>query len=150
VIAVKMLFGRESWRIGNRLPGRMVMICYGLMLGLVAALVGVSGGSLCTMILTLYGVPIQSAVATAAGFGAPVTIAATLGYIIAGWRYQAQLPPLSIGFVSLIGFVLMAPISTYVASHGARLAHWLNRRTLEISFGIFLVLVSLRFIVSLL
>jgi uncharacterized protein len=31
-----------------------------------------------------------------------------------------------------------------------RLAHWLPRRKLEIAFGIFLVLVSLRFIISLL
>jgi uncharacterized membrane protein YfcA len=149
VVAFKLLFGRESWRFGKELPGRAGMISYGGFLGLVAALVGVSGGSLCTMILTLYGKPIHNAVATAAGFGAPVTIAATLGYMIAGWVHQEQLPPFSIGFVSLIGFVLMAPISTYVASYGARLAHWLNRRTLEIAFGIFMVSVSLRFIISL-
>jgi uncharacterized membrane protein YfcA len=150
VIAFKLLFARDSWRLGKELPGRAAMIAYGVMLGLAAALVGVSGGSLCTMILTLYGIPIHNAVATAAGFGAPVTIAATLGYMIAGWGHQAQLPPLSIGFVSLIGFALMAPISTYIASYGARLAHWLNRRTLEIAFGIFMLLVSLRFIISLL
>jgi uncharacterized protein len=150
VIAFKLLFARESWRLGSALPGRAAMIGYGVMLGLVAALVGVSGGSLCSMVLTLYGVPIHNAVATSAGFGAPVTIAATIGYMIAGWSHRAQLPPLSLGFVSLIGFALMAPISSYIAGYGARLAHWLNRRTLEIVFGMFLLLVSLRFIISLL
>lgn len=149
VVAAKLLFGGDSWRLGAELPGRTGMTAYGVLLGLLAALVGVSGGSLCTMILTLYGKPIHNAVATAAGFGAPVTIAATAGYMIAGWQYQELMPPLSIGFVSLIGFVLMAPISTYVASHGARLAHWLNRRALELAFGVFMVLVALRFIVSL-
>jgi uncharacterized membrane protein YfcA len=79
----------------------------------------------------------------------PITIAGTIGYMLAGWRHMPQLPPLSIGFVSLLGFVLMAPVSSYTASYGVRLAHWLPRRKLEIAFGIFLMFASLRFIISL-
>jgi uncharacterized membrane protein YfcA len=56
---------------------------------------------------------------------------------------------LSLGYVSLIGFVLMAPISAYVAPYGARLAHALPRRRLEIAFGIFLWLIAVRFMFSL-
>jgi uncharacterized membrane protein YfcA len=110
---------------------------------------GVSAGSLATMILTLYGKPIHNAVATAAGLGVPVTIAGTLGYMLAGLPRQGLTPPFSIGFVSLIGLALMAPISAFVAPYGARLAHALARRRLEIAFGIFLLLVSLRFLASL-
>ena len=91
----------------------------------------------------------QRAVATSAGVGVPITIAGTIGYMLAGWSHRAELPPLSIGFVSLIGFVLMAPVSSYMTTYGVRLAHWLPQRKLEIAFGIFLVLVALRFIVSL-
>jgi uncharacterized membrane protein YfcA len=91
----------------------------------------------------------QRAVATSAGVGVPITIAGTIGYAIAGWKYMPQLPPLSVGFVSLIGFVLMAPVSSFTASYGVRLAHWLPRRTLEIAFAVFLLLVSLRFLISL-
>jgi uncharacterized membrane protein YfcA len=69
--------------------------------------------------------------------------------MLAGWRFMPLLPPLSIGFVSLIGFALMAPVSSYTASYGVRLAHWLPKRQLEIAFGIFLMLVSLRFVISL-
>jgi uncharacterized membrane protein YfcA len=90
----------------------------------------------------------QQAVATSAGVGVPITIAGTLGYMLAGWPYMAQMPPLSIGFVSLIGFAFMAPVSSYTASYGVQLAHWLPRRKLEIAFAIFLFLVSLRFLVS--
>jgi uncharacterized protein len=60
-----------------------------------------------------------------------------------------MLPPLSLGFVSLIGLLLMAPVSSFVAPYGARLAHWLPKRQLEIALGIFLLLVSVRFILSL-
>ena len=77
-----------------------------------------------------------------------LTIAGTIGYMLAGWPHMAQLPPLSIGYVSLVGLVLMAPVSSYTTSYGVRLAHWLPRRKLEIAFGIFLIVVALRFAAS--
>ena len=92
----------------------------------------------------------QQAVATSAGLGVPITIAGTIGYMLAGWPHQALMPPLSIGFVSLIGFALMAPVSSFTAPYGARLAHWLPRRQLEIAFGDFPAgWCALRFVVSL-
>jgi uncharacterized protein len=99
--------------------------------------------------LTLYRQPIHNAVATAAGIGVPVTLAGTVGYVLAGLPYTTQLPRLSLGFVSVIGVVLIAPLSSWVAPFGARLAHRLPQRTLEISFGLFLLAIALRFLVSL-
>lgn len=148
-ISAKMLLGSERWNFGSELPSRMVLTIYGFIMGLFSALVGVSAGAVSNSVLTLYGRTMQQAVATSAGIGVPITIAGTIGYMLAGWRHMAQLPPLSIGFVSLIGFVLMAPVSSYTASFGVRLAHWLPRRKLEIGFGIFLIAVSLRFLASL-
>jgi uncharacterized membrane protein YfcA len=81
--------------------------------------------------------------------GVPITIVGTLGYILAGLPHRALLPPLSLGFVSLIGLVIMAPVSSFAAPYGARLAHKLSRRNLEVAFSIFLLLVSLRFLLSL-
>jgi uncharacterized membrane protein YfcA len=52
--------------------------------------------------------------------------------------------------VSLIGLALMAPVSSLTAPYGARLAHAMPRRWLEIALGIFLLTVSVRFLVSLL
>jgi uncharacterized membrane protein YfcA len=147
-IAFRMLVGTAGGNLGSKLPGRPVLTFYGFLTGLVSALVGVSGGSVSNAVLTFYGRPMQQAVATSAGVGVPITIAGTLGYMLAGWPYMAQMPPLSIGFVSLIGFAFMAPVSSYTASYGVQLAHWLPRRKLEIAFAIFLFLVSLRFLVS--
>ena len=147
-IAVRMLFGTDRWNLGSELPGAGVQGFFGFVTGLISSLVGVSGGSVSNALLTLYGQPLQRAVATSAGVGVPITIAGTLGYIAAGWPHMAQLPPLSIGFVSVIGFVLMAPVSSYTTTYGVRLAHWLPRRKLEIAFGCFLVLVAGRFLIS--
>ncbi|MBO0736990.1 MAG: sulfite exporter TauE/SafE family protein [Alphaproteobacteria bacterium] len=149
VIAGKLLLGRESWTLGRHLPGRTAMAGYGFSIGLASSLMGISGGSLATIVMTLYRVPIHNAVATSAGLGVPITIAGALGYVLAGLHHQASLPPLSIGFVSAIGVIMIAPISSYVAPLGARLAHRLAKRQLEIGFGIFLVVASLRFLVSL-
>lgn len=149
-IAAKFMFAGDRWNIGDELPGPVPMTGYGFGIGLAGSLMGISGGSLSNIVLTLYGKSIHQAVATSAGLGVPITIAGTVGYILAGLPRRAELPPLSLGFVSLIGVALMAPVSSLVAPYGARLAHRLSRRTLEIVFAIFLMLVSLRFLVSLL
>ena len=148
-IASKFLFAGDRWNLGSELPGVAPMTVYGFAIGLASSLMGVSGGSLSNIALTLYGKSIHNAVATSAGLGVPITIVGTLGYIVAGLPHEALLPPLSLGFVSLIGLVLMAPLSSLTAPYGARLAHRLSRRSLEIAFAVFLFLVSLRFLVSL-
>ena len=149
IIAAKLLLAGDRWALGSELPGRAAMAGYGFSVGLASSLMGISGGSLVTMVLTLYGKPIHSAVATAAGVGVPITMAGAFGYILAGLPHQAMLPPLSIGFVSAIGVALIAPISSFVAPVGARFAHRLPKRGLEIAFGVFLVIVSIRFIFTL-
>jgi uncharacterized membrane protein YfcA len=149
LIAAKFLFAGDRWNLGTELPGPLPMTCYGFGIGLAGSLMGVSGGSLSNIVLTLYGKSIHNAVATSAGLGVPITIVGTIGYVLAGLPHHAQLPPLSLGFVSLIGFVVMAPVSSLIAPYGARLAHKLSRRHLEIVFSVFLLLVCLRFLVSL-
>ncbi len=148
-IATKFLFAGDRWNIGSELPGRGPMTLYGFGIGLAGSLMGISGGSLSNIVLTLYGKSIHQAVATSAGLGVPITVAGTIGYILAGLHDHALLPPLSLGFVSLIGVAVMAPVSSLTAPYGARLAHRMSRRTLEITFSLFLLLVSLRFLVSL-
>lgn len=148
-ISIRMFAGGDRWSLGRELPGGVLMRFYGFITGLFSSLVGVSGGAVSNAVLTMYGQTMQRAVATSAGVGVPITIAGTIGYMLAGWQHLAQLPPLSIGFVSVIGVALMAPVSSFTASYGVRLAHWLPRRKLEIGFGIFLMFASLRFIISL-
>jgi len=149
VIAIKLLAGREDWRLADALPGRAAMTGYGFFVGLASSLMGISGGSIANMILTLYGKSIHSAVATSAALGVPITMVGAVGYVLAGLPQQALLPPFSLGFVSLIGFALMAPVASFTAPYGARLAHALSKRHLEIAFGCFLMIVCVRFLISL-
>ena len=150
LIALRLLIGRDDWRVADDLPRGPGLKAYGFVVGLCSALMGVSGGSVSNMILTMHGKPILRAVATSAGLGVPITIAGTIGFMLAGLPKQSLMPPLSIGFVSLIGFALMAPVSSFTASYGARLAHALPKRGLEIGFGTFLLVASARFALAIL
>lgn len=148
--AVKLLAGRDDWRLGEALPGKAGLGLFGFVIGLASSLMGIGGGVIANMYLTLFGVPMISAVATSAGLGVLISIPGAVGYMIAGWSKMALLPPLSIGFVSLMGFLLVAPTSTFLAPYGARLAHRTPKRRLEIGFGLFLIVIALRFLSSML
>ena len=147
-IALKFFFAGDRWNLGTELPGPAPMALYGFGIGLCGSLMGVSGGALSTIVLTLYGKPIHNAIATSSGIAVPITIAGAIGFILAGLPHEAQLPPLSLGFVSVIGLLVTAPVASFVAPYGAHFAHRLPRRILEIGFGGFLLLVSVRFLFS--
>lgn len=121
---------------------------YGGFVGLVSTLMSIGGGVFVTTMMTLYGRPIHNAVATSSGFGPLIAIPGTLGFVWAGWQVGG-LPPGSLGYVSLLGALLIIPTSVLAAPLGVRIAHGISRRKLELAFATFLVLVSLRFLLSL-
>ena len=149
LMAMKLLFGRESWRLGNELPGIGVTAAVGLVIGIISALMGIGGGAYSVLFLTLYGVSIHRAVATSSGVGVLISLPGVIGYMIAGWPQQALMPPLSVGYVSFLAVALFAPVSVLAAPYGARMAHSWPRRRLEVAFAIFLLVVAARFFASL-
>lgn len=150
VSAFKLLFGRESWQFSDNLPGSAAMRVYGFGIGIASALMGIGGGALSNLLLTLYGRPIHSAVATSAGLGVIISIPGFIAYAIGGWPKMAMLPPFSFGYVSLIGVALMIPTSILAAPWGVRIAHALSRRRLELIFGLYMAFVSVRFLIGML
>ncbi len=156
VSAIRLLFGKDSWRLGTDMPSGPLMTVYGGVIGVLSSLMGIGGGQLSNLFMTFYGRPIHQAVATSSGLGVLISIPGALGYIYAGWPRAAEYPdvaalqfPLALGYVSLIGFILFVPTSIWTAPMGATLAHSLSKRRLEVAFGIFLVIVCARFAVSL-
>jgi uncharacterized membrane protein YfcA len=154
--AIRLLFGKDTWRLGLDMPRKSIMVAYGWLIGVLSALMGIGGGQLSNLFMTFYNRPIHQAVATSSGLGILISIPGALGYIYAGWPHMADYPevvafqlPLALGYVSLLGFVLFIPTSTWMAPVGARLAHRLSKRRLEFAFGIFLLLVCARFAASL-
>jgi uncharacterized membrane protein YfcA len=149
LVALKMALGREDWRLGNELPPRPWPEIAAGVIGFISTLMSIGGATFVVPLLTLYGRPILSAVATASGIGPLIALPGVVGFAWAGWG-EPGLPPLSLGFVSLIGMVIVAPLSVYAAPYGVLLAHNIPRRWLELAFAAFLASVSIRFLIDLL
>lgn len=147
--AIKLGFGKDSWKLADDVPGEPGRSIIGVVTGLLSALMGIGGGSIVNLVMSFCNRPIHQSVATASGVGVLISIPGAIGFMAAGWSKVGELPPFSIGYVSLIGAALIMPTSVYVAPIGARLAHRLPKRTLEIVFALFLGLMGLRFVISL-
>lgn len=148
IVALKLAFGRAEWRLGDQVPGNPFRAVYGGFVGVVSTLMSIGGGVFITALLTFYGQPMQRAVATSSGFGPIISIPGALGFVWAGW-YATGLPAGSLGYVNLLGALLIVPTSVLAAPLGVRIAHGISRRKLELAFATFLVVVSIRFLFSL-
>ncbi|HUJ36224.1 MAG TPA: sulfite exporter TauE/SafE family protein [Hyphomicrobium sp.] len=149
LVSLKMALGREDWRIADALPPRPWPELAAGVIGFISTLMSIGGATFVVPLLTLYGYPILRAVATASGIGPLIALPGVVGFAWAGWDAPG-LPPLSVGYVSLIGMAIVAPLSVYAAPYGVRLAHNIPRRWLELAFAAFLASVSIRFLIDLL
>jgi len=149
IVSLHMGFGRPEWRLAENLPTGTPKGLLAACIGAVSAMMGIGGGTLSVPILSLFGYPIHRAVGTAAAIGFIIGIPGALGFIWSGWGVQ-NLPPFSLGYISLIGFILILPTSTLLAPVGARLAHGLNTRNLKRVFAVFLGFTALRMFYDLL
>lgn len=155
--AARLLLARDNWKLGDELPKGPLMRLYGFVVGLLSTLMGVGGGLFSNLLMTFYGRPIHQAVATSSALAVLISIPGALGYIYAGWPAAAHYPdvaalqwPFALGYVSLIGALLVMPTSLLTAPLGVRAAHAMSKRTLEMAFGTYLFIVGSRFVISLL
>jgi uncharacterized membrane protein YfcA len=155
--AARLLLARDAWKFGEDFPSGPLMKIYGFVIGLLSTLMGVGGGLFSNLLMTFYGRPIHQAVATSSALAVLISIPGALGYVYAGWPVAARYPdvaalqlPFAIGYVSLIGAVLVMPTSLLTAPLGVRAAHAMSKRTLEMAFGCYLFIVGSRFVISLL
>ena len=155
--ATRLLLGRDGWKLGEEFPRGPVMKIYGFIVGLLSTLMGVGGGLFLNLLMTFYGRAIHQAVATSSALAVLISIPGAIGYVYAGWPAAANYPgvaalqlPFALGYISLIGAVLVMPTSLLIAPLGVRCAHAMSKRTLEMAFGCYLFTVGSRFVISLL
>ena len=138
-----MLLGPSDWRIGDRVPLGWGAWPLGGVNGFLSVLMGIGGGTFGVTIMTVCGAAMHRAVATASGFGAIIAVPGTVGMVLNGWAMPG-LPPLSLGYVSLPGLLLVVPATLLTTPLGVALAHRLDRSTLRRAFGLFLCLTAVR------
>ena len=155
--AARLLLARETWKFGEDLPKGPLMKSYGFLIGILSTLMGIGGGLVSNLLMTFYGRPIHQAVATSSAIAVLISIPGAIGYVYAGWPAAARFPdvtalqlPFTLGYVSLIGALLVMPTTLITAPLGVKVAHALSKRALEMAFGAYMFIVGGRFVISLL
>lgn len=143
LVACKMILPLDRVSLAPSVPKGVAAAGVPLSIGALSTMMGIGGGTLSVPVLTLFNHPIHRAVGTAAAFGLIISLPGTAGFILSGLG-DPRLPPGSLGYVNLIGLVLIGPTTWIAAPLGARIAHGLSRRHLSITFGIFLFIVACR------
>jgi uncharacterized membrane protein YfcA len=142
-VAVNMTFRKDGIALAGSLPGTPLKELLGLLIGSISVMMGIGGGTLSVPILTLFSYPIRLAVGTASAIGLIIAIPGTIGALYYGWGVDGR-PDYSLGYINLVGFLLIIPTSTLAAPWGARIAHTINPRALKIVFATFLAFTGLR------
>ena len=141
LIALKMLFMPDGRNLTDDIPRGLWVPVIPTFIGCVSSMMGIGGGVLSVMTLTLFNKPIHRAVGTAALFGLVISLPGTIGFIVVGFN-DVRVPPGSLGYVNLFGLALIAPATVLTAPLGAKLAHGFSARRLSMLFGAFLIIVA--------
>ena len=148
IAAVHMLFFTERFHLGSEVPKGMLKSLLSYPIGLISMLMGVSGGTLTTPLLTAFNYPIHLCIALATAGGFFISITGAIGSAING-QGIAGLPRFSFGFIDLAAVVIMIPTVMFAAPLGVKLANHLSQKKLKKVFAVFMVIVALDMIYSL-
>tara|TARA_Y100000389_G_scaffold124051_1_gene121399 strand:+ start:62 stop:847 length:786 start_codon:yes stop_codon:yes gene_type:complete len=122
-------------------------IILGIIVGFISAPMGIGGAIMNVPILKFFGYSINKAIGSAAAIGFLIALFGSLGFLITG-RYLNTDLPLSIGFLNIPAFLIFIPITTFMARIGARTVHKIDKRKITKYFGIFLLAISVKFLLE--
>ncbi|PRY90223.1 sulfite exporter TauE/SafE family protein [Donghicola tyrosinivorans] len=140
-IGLYMAFGKNTWRIGETMPTGVIRATLSPMVGFLSVLMGIGGGSFGVPLMTLFGVPIHRAVATAAGFGALIAVPSVVAFLFVPIT-EAVRPPFTFGAVNFGAFAIVVCMTLFTAPLGVKLAHAMDPKPLKRVFAFFLLVVA--------
>ena len=147
-VAQRRLFARKGLPPKQvDLARKRMKIPLGLGTGLFSSLMGIGGGAVGVMVMTIAGRTMHQAIATSAGFGVAVAAPGVIGFMVSGYSAPG-LPPFSIGYMNGPAFAVMAVMAAIAAPIGARAAHRINGDFLSKVFGGYVLFAALALIVD--
>jgi len=133
--------GLSHLTIGDEMPSGMPRVAIAGGLGTFSALLGIGGGTIAIMVMTLHGRSIHRAIATASGIGTLIAVPSAIGFAIIGLR-ETALPWGSLGYVNVPAALAIASMSVLTAPLGVAAAHSLQPALLKRIFGVYLVFIA--------
>lgn len=140
-VAAMMQINPEKFRLRDDVPAQPWPAFAGGLIGILSTLMGIGGATMNVPYMTLNGIPIRTAVGTASALGPIIAIPGSLGFILIGLN-APDLPPFSLGYISLPALAIITPISVLAAPWGAHVAHKVSVGALRRIFSIFIVIVA--------
>lgn len=138
-VGLYLAFGRAEWRLGDTMPRGVPRAATGSTLGFLSVLMGIGGGSFGVPLMSLFGVPIHRAVATAAGFGVIIAVPSVAGFLT--MNVEAP-PPYTLGAVNLPAFALVIAMTLITTPWGVKLAHAMDPKPLKRVFAVFIMVMA--------
>ena len=144
ILGFYMLFLKEKKKnIKIKIKLRLKIIL-GFLVGFISAPMGIGGAIMNVSILKFFGHSINKAIGSSAAIGFLIAVFGAIGFYISGNYLKSDIP-LSIGFINIPAFLIFVPITTFMARIGAKTVHKINKNKIGKLFGIFLIIVSLKF-----
>ena len=143
IVAIKLILPLPKKSTLEEVPRGKAVLIIPTSIGALSSMLGIGGGTLSVAVMTFFNQPIHKAVGTASLFGLAISLPGTVGFILLGMN-DPRLPIGNFGYVNLIGFALISPMTVMTAPLGAAIAHRLSQRHLSLVFGIFLLALSVR------
>lgn len=140
VVAFYLGLGRSEWRLGPEMPKGVMRAILSPVVGFLSVLMGIGGGSFGVPLMSLYGVPIHRAVATASGFGMTIAIPSVIGFLM---TKVDGAPPYTFGAINLPAFLIVIGTTYLTTPLGVKLAHSMDPKPLKRVFAVFLTVVAL-------
>lgn len=128
--------------IADDVPSGVARVGIAGSLGTFSSLLGIGGGTIAIMVMTLCGRSIHRAIATASGIGTLIAVPSAIGFIAIGLS-TADLPWGSLGYVNIPATLTIASMSVLTAPLGVAAAHSLQPALLRRVFGVYLVFISI-------
>jgi len=153
ILAIYMFFSVKNTKKNskeiesNNLPSHYLLKTISFFTGILASLMGISGGVMLIPILSYFTMPLRQAIGVATVCGLTVAVFGVSGYIMAGWN-NVNLPEYSLGYVYLPALLGMIITSSVFAPLGVKWATKLPVRTLKKAFVLFLMIVAIKMIFS--
>ncbi len=122
-------------------------VVLGFLVGFISAPMGIGGAIMNVPILKFFGYSINKAIGSAAAIGFLIALFGAFGFLITGSYLKTHLP-LSIGFLNIPAFLIFIPITTFMARIGAKTVHKIDKNKISKLFGIFLLIIAVKFLLE--
>ena len=146
IIASINMMKKIQFVIGDKMPSTILFNSLsGFIIGSSSSMVGIGGGALSVPLMNLFSIPPHHATGTASALGLFIALPSAITFAFADFTF-ADLPPWTIGMISIPIFIVFSPLTIIGAQIGVKISHNMKGLILRKFFSIFLFLMALRMI----